>query len=155
MADWDWLAEQRIRKAIEDGHMSNLPGTGKPLLLDDDTLTPAYLRLAYKILRENGLAPEWMLMGQELDRQRAYFLANVRRGLRAYQGALGDAGRIAEPERRRRLDAAWRVAWVTFCDVAVSLNRQITTYNLKVPSGIPHKPYLDLQREINQMLERG
>jgi hypothetical protein len=159
MADWNWLAEKRIRKAIEEGYFSNLPGTGKPLLLDDDSLTPAHLRLAYKILRDNGLAPEWMLMGQELDRQQAHFLANVRRGVRAYLGALGDAGRIADPERAaercRRIDAAWQTACATFREVAVGLNRQITTYNLKVPSGIPHKPYLDFQREINQMLEPG
>jgi hypothetical protein len=159
MADWDWLAEKRIRKAIEEGYLSDLPGAGKPLPLEDDSLTPAHLRLAYKILRDNGLAPEWMLMGQELDRRRAHFLANVHRGVRAYQGALGDAGRMADPkraaERCQRIHAAWQTAHATFCEVAHGLNRQITTYNLKVPSGIPHKPYLDLQREINQMLEHG
>jgi hypothetical protein len=98
-------------------------------------------------------------MGQELERQQARFLAHVQRGVRGYLGALGDAGRITDPERSaersRRIDAAWQTACATFREVAIGLNRQITTYNLKVPSGIPHKPYLDLQREINQMLEPG
>jgi|FLYN01.1.fsa_nt_gi hypothetical protein len=156
MADWKWLAEKRIREAIEDGHMSHLAGEGKPLQLDDDPNTPQDLKLAYKILRDNGLAPEWMMMGRELDEQRARLLANVRRGVRAYQGALGDAGRIADPlrsaERRQRIDAAWQTARDTFCEAAAGFNRQVTSYNLKVPTGISHKPYLDIEREINRML---
>ena len=158
MADWDWLAEKRIRKAIEAGQMTNLSGEGMPLVLDDDAKTPPHLRLAYKILRDNGLAPEWMLLGKELEEQQARLLANVRRGVRAYQGALGDANRLADPartaERYRRIEAAWQSACATFHEAAGCINRQITAYNLKVPSGIAHKPYLDIEREINQMLQR-
>lgn len=158
MTDWEWLADKRIRKAMDDGQMSNLSGEGKPLEIEDDSNTPAHLRLAYKILRDNGLAPEWMMIGQELDEQRARLLTNVRKGVRAYQGALGDAGRIGDPERaserRRRIDAAWQTAQQTFHEAAAGFNRQITDYNLKVPSGISHKPYLDIEREINRLLEQ-
>jgi hypothetical protein len=158
MADWDWLAEKRIRKAIETGQMSNLSGAGKPLLLEDDSNTPAHLRLAYRILRDNGLAPEWMLLGKELEVHQVRLVSNVRRGVRAYQGALADASRLADPERaaerHRRIDAAWQRACATFHDAARSINRQITAYNLKVPSGIAHKPYLDMEREIHQLLKR-
>jgi hypothetical protein len=158
VSDWEYLAEEEIRKAIQKGQMENLPGEGKPLHLDKDPHTPSHLRLAYKLLRDNGLAPAWMLLGQELDEKRARLLANVRRGVRAYQGVLGDAGRMADPQRaaeqRRRADAAWLTAHKTFCDAAAGINRQITSYNLKVPSGVAHKPYLDIEREISQMLGR-
>jgi len=158
MPNWQWLAEKRIREAIDEGQMSNLSGEGRPLQLDEDTDTPPDLRLAYKILRDNGLAPEWMMMGHDLDEQRARLLINVRKGVRAYQGAVGDAGRIADPERaaerRCRIDAAWQMAQRTFRDAAAGFNRQITSYNLKVPRGISHKPHLDIQREINRLLER-
>ena len=155
MPDWSWLAEKRIREAMEDGQMSNLNGEGKRLQLDEDPHTPDDLRLAYKILRDNGLAPEWMLMGKELDEQRARLLANVRKGVRAYQGALGDARRMANAaERTSRIDAAWQTAQQTFREAAATFNRQIASYNLKVPRGIPHKPYLDIEREIQRLLER-
>jgi hypothetical protein len=159
MPEWEWLAEKRIRKAIDRGQMSNLAGEGKPLQLDDDTHTPTDLRLAYKLLRDNGLAPEWMMMGRDLDEQRERLLTNVHKGVRAYLGAVGDAGRIADPERaverRRRIEAAWQVAQSTFREATANFNRQITSYNLKVPRGISHKPHLNIQYEINRLLERG
>jgi hypothetical protein len=159
MPNWEWLAEKRIRKAIDRGQLSNLSGEGKPLQLDEDTHTPPELRLAYKILRDNGLAPEWMMMGRDLDEQRARLLTNVRKGVRAYQGAIGDAGRIADLDRAaeqlRRIHATWETAKHTFREAAISFNRQITSYNLKIPNGISHKPCLDVDREISRLLERG
>jgi hypothetical protein len=155
MTDWESLADEEIRKAIQAGQMANLPGEGKPLQLEDDPHTPPHLRLAYKLLRDNGLAPAWIMLGQELDEKRARLLANVRRGVRAYQGVLGDAGRMVDPQRaaehRRRADAAWLTAYQTFCDAAAGFNRQITSYNLKVPPGVAHKTYLDIEQEISQM----
>ncbi len=158
MPDWEWLAEKRIRKAIDRGELSNLSGQGRPLQLNDDTHTPSHLRLAYKILRDNGLAPEWMMMGCDLDEQRVRLLTNVRRGVRAYQGAIGDAGRIADTERavqrRHQINTAWKTAYNAFREAAAGFNRQITSYNLKVPKGISHKPHLDIEREISRLLER-
>jgi len=155
MPDWEWLAERLIQQAMEEGALSNLPGEGRPLQLEDDSHSPPHLRLAYKILRDNNLAPEWMMLGQELDERQRQLLASVRRGVRAYQGALGDAERISDPERargrKRRIDAAWQTAQQTFHEAAAELNRQITSYNLKVPPGVSHKPYLDIDGEIRQM----
>lgn len=55
----DKIAEERIRKAIEDGEFDNLEGKGKPLNLEDDRHVPADLRLAHKILKNaNCLPPE-------------------------------------------------------------------------------------------------
>jgi hypothetical protein len=41
----DFLAEQRIVEAVSRGELDNLPGTGKPLALDDHPLVPEELRL--------------------------------------------------------------------------------------------------------------
>ncbi len=51
------LADQRIREAIERGEFDNLPGAGKPLDLDDDSMVPEDLRVAYRILRNAGCLP--------------------------------------------------------------------------------------------------
>ena len=57
MPTLDLIAEQRIAEAIERGELSNLPGAGKPLELDDDALIPQDLRLAYRVLKNAGFAP--------------------------------------------------------------------------------------------------
>ncbi len=54
---FDNLAEQRIQSAIKDGQLEDLPGSGKPIALDDDTFVPETLRMAYRILKNAGYLP--------------------------------------------------------------------------------------------------
>jgi hypothetical protein len=51
------IAESRIREAIERGEFENLPGTGKPLNLEEYFSTPEDLRMAFSILKNAGCAP--------------------------------------------------------------------------------------------------
>ncbi|GFM34778.1 DUF1992 domain-containing protein [Desulfovibrio subterraneus] len=51
------IAEQRISEATEKGEFRELPGAGKPLELDDDSMVPPDLRMAYKVLRNAGYLP--------------------------------------------------------------------------------------------------
>ena len=53
----DRLVEQKISEAIARGELSDLPGEGAPLQLDDDTLIPESLRMAYRVLRNSGFVP--------------------------------------------------------------------------------------------------
>lgn len=53
-----FIAEQRILEAMERGEFDNLPGKGKPLDLEDDANVPEDLRMAYKLLKNAGYAPE-------------------------------------------------------------------------------------------------
>jgi hypothetical protein len=54
----DKLAEEKIAEAIGRGELDNLPGAGKPLQLDDDTLVPEDLRAGFRLLKNAGyLAP--------------------------------------------------------------------------------------------------
>ena len=54
----DLIAERRIAEAAANGELDNLPGAGKPLELDDDALVPEDLRMAHRILKNAGYAPE-------------------------------------------------------------------------------------------------
>ena len=54
----DFLVEQRLEEAVSRGELSNLPGEGRPLDLDDDPLVPEDLRAAYRILKNAGFVPE-------------------------------------------------------------------------------------------------
>jgi hypothetical protein len=51
------IAEQRIQEAIEQGQFENLPGSGRPLVLENDSHIPEHLRLAFKVLKNAGILP--------------------------------------------------------------------------------------------------
>lgn len=159
MADWGSLIEEEIKKAIGDGRLENLPGAGKPLKLDDNPFTPEELRLSYKILLDNDLAPEWMLIGRSIEERSTRLLENMQRGARAYRGALNDANRAAITDaavgqsRCERAEATWQRAINTFEEAATTINREIVSYNLKVPQGITHKAYFNVQREIKRLMD--
>lgn len=62
----DLLAERRISEAIARGELDDLPGTGKPLRLEDDTLVPEELRAAYRLLRTAGYVPPDVQLAHEI-----------------------------------------------------------------------------------------
>ena len=53
----DEMVERHIREAEEKGEFDNLPGAGKPLMLEDDSAVPAELRVAYRLLKNSGYLP--------------------------------------------------------------------------------------------------
>lgn len=57
MHAFEAIAEQRISEAVARGELDNLPGSGKPLNLDEDPLVPEDLRMAYRILKNAGYVP--------------------------------------------------------------------------------------------------
>lgn len=61
----DELAEQHIRAALEKGELSNLPGAGKPLQLDDDSHVPPELRTGYRLLKNAGFLPPELELRRE------------------------------------------------------------------------------------------
>ena len=66
MSGLDRIAEQREREAIAAGELDDLPGAGKPLVLDDDSGVPPELRAAYRVLRNAGLVPEEVLLRRDI-----------------------------------------------------------------------------------------
>ncbi len=63
----DKLAEPRIQEAIGRGELDNLPGSGKPLALDDDTFVPPESRIAYRILKNAGYLPRDLQLRSEIS----------------------------------------------------------------------------------------
>ncbi len=62
----DKLVEARIGEAIERGELDDLPGAGKPLVLDDDRHVPEELRVGYRILKNAGCIPHELELRKEL-----------------------------------------------------------------------------------------
>ena len=63
---FDSLVEARIERAIERGELTDLPGQGSPLSLDDDACVAPELRLAYRILKNAGFVPEEIEVRREI-----------------------------------------------------------------------------------------
>jgi hypothetical protein len=60
------IAEERIRRAIEEGHLDDLQNAGMPLDLEDDTWVPEDLRIAYRVLKNAGITPPELEMRAEI-----------------------------------------------------------------------------------------
>ncbi|MFQ6021804.1 MAG: DnaJ family domain-containing protein [Acidiferrobacterales bacterium] len=60
------IAEARIREAMERGEFDDLPGAGKPLALDDDSVVPEEMRSAYRILKNSGYMPRELEVRREI-----------------------------------------------------------------------------------------
>ncbi|MEH7118165.1 DnaJ family domain-containing protein [Neobacillus vireti] len=60
------LAEDKIKKAYQDGEFHALPGFGKPMQLEDLSGIPEDLRMAYKIMKNAGFSEEEGRLRQEM-----------------------------------------------------------------------------------------
>lgn len=53
-------------EALERGDFDNLPGAGRPLLLDDDSHIPESLRMAYRVMKNAGVLPPELDLRREI-----------------------------------------------------------------------------------------
>ncbi len=66
MLAFETIAENRIREAMDRGEFDRLPGAGRPLRLEDDSMVPPELRVAYRILRNAGCLPPELELRKEI-----------------------------------------------------------------------------------------
>lgn len=64
----DRLIETQIQEAIAAGAFSGLPGEGKPLPVVDGEEFSGDMALGFKILRDAGMTPEWLMLGREIEK---------------------------------------------------------------------------------------
>lgn len=134
------VVDQQIQDAINAGKFSNLPGAGKPLKLEKEDPNDPF-RMAHRILKDNDLAPAWIMDGKELETM----LVKMRKALRKAAEAYRQGGPYAETR--------WAQARRTFVEAAVVYNRKVLSYNLKASSGVTHRLSLDVERELARALE--
>jgi Domain of unknown function (DUF1992) len=60
------VVEERIREAQREGAFDNLPGKGKPLQLEDQSLIPEDLRMSYHILKNAHVLPPEVELRKEI-----------------------------------------------------------------------------------------
>src|SRR5580658_2934376 len=109
MDEWRFIADRKIREAMAEGAFDRLEGAGRPLDLSENPFEDPSLRMAHRLLRNNGGAPAWIEESRDIDTEIRY---------------LKNHPRLDEAERRRRITL---------------LNRRIAVYNLKTPVFSAHK----------------
>src|SRR5690348_12439656 len=114
MDEWHFIAERKIREAMEEGAFDHLEGAGKPLDLSENPFEDPSDRLANRLLKNNGFAPDWIEEAKEI--------AAESRRLRAL-------GELKTDDLRSRV---------------ASLNRRILAYNLKAPDPSLHKRFFEI-----------
>jgi hypothetical protein len=118
------MFDDLFKDMLANTDVTRLKNAGKPLDLGDDPHTPDDLKLAYKMLRDNDMIPDWILEARELDDTRGQLIS--------------------------RIQAARRVGTVSAAlrDDVTQFNKRILSFNLKVPAGVKHKLFVDIEREL-------
>lgn len=139
LSDWESVIDRQIREAMERGEFDNLSGRGKPLNLARDPNVPREWELAFKLLKDAGLAPEWIELCKEICAAREQLFAPLKRAL---------ANPLPPREGARRIEALLD----QFRAGAADLNRAIDLYNLKAPTQV-HLRRIRIEDEIRQFRE--
>lgn len=143
MGYWD-LIESRIQEAMESGAFRNLPGEGKPLAFDESDNLAGEHWLGHKILRDNDLVPEWMMLAKEIER---------------------DILRLDEIARRFHDFAGWAAEeqnWPAYADrlargrqqyaeLARATRRKQDQFNHKVPAPALERPGLWVEHLLDRL----
>ena len=61
-----WIAEQRIREAMDRGFFDNSPYRGRPVRLEENESIAPELRMAFKVLKDAGCLPPEVELRREI-----------------------------------------------------------------------------------------
>ena len=78
------IVEERIKQSQRKGEFDNLPGSGKPLAIEDISRIPEDLRLAYKMLKNADCVPPEIEIKKEIHTTEA-LLENMTDEKRRYK----------------------------------------------------------------------
>jgi hypothetical protein len=76
---WESVTERIIREAQERGEFDDLPGRGRPFVVDENPYA-GEMALAFHLLKNAGVAPPWIETDKEVRRLRAAAETLLRRG---------------------------------------------------------------------------
>jgi DnaJ family protein C protein 28 len=132
------LIERRIQEAMANGDFDNLRGHGQPFRFNTNPYLNPAQELAFGLLQNNGLAPDWIERDKEIRREVAAARERLRLAWQQYQ---------AHPAS----EASWQVAVTQFAGALVKLNRQIDDFNLIVPLPGNQRFRLRLEDELRRV----
>jgi DnaJ family protein C protein 28 len=128
--DFQDLVGRRIEEAMRNGAFENLRGKGKPLNLQRNPFVPEEMEMAYSIMAQNKIAPEWIGDRAEMLRRISAFRERLRTLVGEHQHQLKQNN---DPVARAKTAQQWHAHLRQLETQVLELNRQIGTVNLKQP----------------------
>jgi DnaJ family protein C protein 28 len=142
----NWI-DRTIRDAQERGLFDNLDGAGRPIDWEDESLLDEDWVMAFRLMREQGFAPEWIELHKEIDSE----LKSARDEIIRKWSWRSERFAGARESQRRYIDAEWQRAYRAFAESIAELNRKIADFNLVVPIVRLQKFKLDLKHELDEL----
>ncbi len=128
--EWDDLISHRIEEAMNNGAFDNLRNKGKPLPQTRNPFVPADRQMANDLLKNNGLAPQWINDRTALLHTIDTFRAKLRTTADAYRTAWTNA---ETPVVRNGLRDQWAKQLDSWQEEIRLLNQRINVINLQQP----------------------
>ena len=145
---WLNIVDQRLTEAINQGMFDNLPGQGKPLDFSQDALVPDDKRLAYKLLKNNDLTPDWISERSDIQcdigKWRTALSTQFARYQREWQSTVGF-------DEQTRIQALWANYLTRQEEKLQKLNREITALNLQQSIASLEIFHLRLDEELENL----
>jgi Domain of unknown function (DUF1992) len=155
---WNYLAQQRIDEAQEQGELDVPAMHGKALDLTENPFIPEDQRLAYKLLKDNDLSPAWIIDGKEIRERIDSARASLSRAHALFEQTLHSLDQRLDIDAiyaRQAAYSSWDKARDQFRHTARSINKLIETYNLRVPLGSLQRLYFNAERELERLESRS
>lgn len=155
-APWTIVAERKIEQWIKDGGPDRLSNKGQPLDLTENPFVAPELRMAYHVLKNAEMAPDWIEIGKEVEnllstcREEARRFRYARHQDRLRRAVIGGEAleRLADTmashaerfvgDQRSRLTQA---------------NHLIDRFNRACPVVMLHRARLDIDAEITAAID--
>jgi len=140
MDEFEQPIDKIIRQAREQGDFDNLPGKGKPIRWEEDSLVPDDQRLANQILKNNDFTLDWIELVKGLD-------GEFEKARHALEHAR------SERNKGRLSDAAWQDFVSQHIEKVRDLNRRLIGYNMRVPHAqFQRNPY-PIDQDVKDALD--
>ncbi len=143
---YDYIDEQ-IREAQERGEFDNLPGSGKPLKLDQNP-DSGDKAMAYSLLKQNGYAPPEIELAKDI-RTRFEKAQQKLEKLRQQRTSLTSRRMPPFESEKRAFNDALEKVTAQYEQLLRELNRKILNLNLMTPSSM-HMPMFEVEKLVRE-----
>jgi len=150
---WQEQIEEAIQRAVEAGEFDNLRGAGRPLPPDHTDYYAGEEHLAYRLLSNAGLAPDFLLLRREIVVEVAEARQFIRAAVRRRERLLAQLRRAPLheiPNLHREAWDGWYASVHAFRERVREINQKIEIFNLKNKIPNLYHPPLKVEEEISQ-----
>jgi DnaJ homolog subfamily C member 28 len=145
---WESYIDEQIRTAQERGEFDRLPGAGRPLQLDVNPLA-GERALAFSLLKGQGVAPQEIELGREIDKERQR-AEDMLAALRRQRDALRRRHVGPFASERRAYNAQVRRVLGEYADLMRASNGKALSLNIMAPPPL-HRRLIDVEERVTAL----